>query len=80
MDIEKTVGEFVSKRFLNDGDAALSDEDSLLESGILDSAGIFELVTFLENQFGIAVDDEEIIVDNFDNIAKISGMVRSKQG
>lgn len=80
MDIEKTITEFVSKKFLNESDATLSRDDSLLESGILDSAGIFELVSFMEDKFGISVNDEEIIVNNFDNVASITRLVQEKQG
>ena len=72
MDIQTKVSEFLSKKFLNDGQEQLGADAPLLESGILDSAGIFELVTFLEDQFNISVSDEEIVVENFENIGSIS--------
>ena len=59
-------------------DSSLSSDKSLLESGILDSAGIFELVVFLEKEFGVTINDEDIIVDNFENVACITKFVQSK--
>jgi acyl carrier protein len=39
--------------------------DDLLNAGILDSLGIFQMVTFIEKQFGIQVPDEDVVFDNF---------------
>ena len=53
-------------------------DDSILESGLLDSAAIFELVSFLERTFSIEIDDEEIVPENFDSVASIAKTVESK--
>jgi len=50
-------------------------EDSLLDSGLLDSIGIFELVTFIEDTFGIKVDDAAIVPENFENVKLIAAFV-----
>ena len=47
----------------------LTPEISLLESGIMDSTGILELVLFLEEQFSIKIEDEEIVPENLDSVA-----------
>ncbi len=54
------------------------DETSFLEGGIVDSTNVLELVTFVEERFGISVEDEDILPDNFDSVAKLAAFVRRK--
>jgi acyl carrier protein len=56
----------------------LPTDESILESGILDSAGIFDLVAFLERTFDIRIHDEDIVADNFDSLASITKMVEAR--
>jgi acyl carrier protein len=81
VDIENKVRAHVEGHFLrSSGGTSLSNDESLLESGILDSAGIFERVVFLEKEFDVTINDEDIVVDNFENIACITKFVQSKTG
>jgi acyl carrier protein len=57
----------------------LSDNQSFLEAGIIDSTGILELVTFLERTYGIHISDDELIPENLDSFNNISRYIRSKQ-
>jgi acyl carrier protein len=59
--------------------SVLTDDDSLLELGIIDSTGILELVGFLEQHFGILVDDEELVPENLDTISRLAAFVDRKQ-
>ncbi len=80
MDIEGTIKEFIEKRFLYSKDEkGISSDDSLLDSGLIDSTGIFELVSFIEEKFGVEVLDSEITPDNFDTMGKIVAFVKTKQ-
>jgi acyl carrier protein len=58
----------------------LKNDYPLLEKEVLDSMGIFQVVSFLEAEFGIVVDDEDLVPDNFGTIDLIAGLVESKQG
>jgi len=79
VDIENKVRAYIEENFLrSSGGGSFSNDDSLLESGILDSAGIFELVVFLEKEFAVTISDEDIIVDNFDNVTCITKFIQSK--
>lgn len=53
-------------------------EDNLLESGIIDSLGILDLVSFLEQEFGIMVGDDELIPENFESVDRLSSFVERK--
>lgn len=59
--------------------ANLSDDDSLLAKGILDSIEIVKLTTFLEETFDIRVGDEDLVPENFETIASLSRYVESRR-
>ena len=56
----------------------LRDDTSLLEQGIVDSTGILEVIMFLENTFGMQIEDAEIVPENLDTIDNIAGFVARK--
>ncbi len=58
----------------------LKDDYPLLANEVLDSMGIFSVVSVLETEFGIEVDDEELVPENFGTIADIARLVEQKQG
>lgn len=77
--IAPVVRQFIADSFMyREGLASLSDDDSLLDKGLIDSTGVLELVFFLEKSFCIKVDDDEVIPDNLDSIARISQFVSRK--
>jgi acyl carrier protein len=75
---EAEVRQFIADRFLFGDDKKLGDNDSLLEGGIIDSTGILEVVAYLEEHFGIKVDNDEMIPDNLDKIASIGAFLKQK--
>ncbi len=72
------VREFIVENFLFGADDGLTDKTSFLDDGIIDSTGILELVSFLEEDFGIEVDDEELIPENLDSIKNVVGYLEKK--
>ena len=75
------VRTFIEENYLfREALSDLSDTDSLLESGMMDSTGILELVAFLESEFPIVMSDAEIVPENLDSIASIAGYVERKLG
>lgn len=77
MDIKGQVKEFFKENFMAEMDG-ISDTDSFLENGIIDSTGVLELVLFLEETYGIKVEDDEIIPENLDSLENIATYVTSK--
>jgi acyl carrier protein len=69
---------FVIENYLFGEEGKLGNDDSFLETGIIDSTGVLELVRFLEATFGIKVADEELIPDNLDSINKIVAFLQTK--
>lgn len=79
MDIKNEVRQFIVKHFYVANPGSLSDELSLLENGIIDSTGVLEVISFIEATFGVAVEDDEMLPDNLDSIARIAAFVARKQ-
>ena len=79
-EIRDKVRNFIIENFLFGKDDGLTDETSFLEGGIIDSTGILELVSFLEEEFGIAVEDEELIPEYLDSIKNVVGYLEGKIG
>lgn len=57
----------------------LGDDERLLESGILDSMGVMELMVFIEEEFGIEVADAEITEANLGSVSSIAGYIDRKK-
>jgi acyl carrier protein len=71
--------EFIARNFLfSDKGYTYGDDASFLESGIIDSLGIIELVTFVEKTYGISVADNELLPENFDSVAKLGSYIVNK--
>lgn len=73
-----TVRQFVIENFLYGNDEKIGEETSFLHSGIIDSTGILELVGFLENTFGITLEDDELVPENLDSLLNISRFLERK--
>ena len=77
--IEQEVRRFISETFLFGRDADEVDRsDSLLKRGIIDSTGVLELVSFVEREFEIRVDDDELTPSNFDSIDRLVNFIERK--
>ena len=71
---------FIVDNFLFGQDSPrLTDDASFLETGIIDSTGFLELVTFLEQTYGITIADRELVPENMDSLARVSAFVARKR-
>jgi acyl carrier protein len=75
---KETIRTFIINNFLFGDAQNLRDNTSFLNEGIIDSTGILEVVSFLEETFSIHVDDHELIPDNLDSINNIDAYVTRK--
>lgn len=78
MQIVKQLREFITANYYVAPTTKLDEVDSFLGTGILDSTGVLELVTFVEGTFGVQVDDEELVPENFDSLAALGAFVERK--
>lgn len=69
--MDQEIKAFVYERFPAAKSQHLSDKDSILDTGVVDSLGIFEIVNYLVETHGIDIDEDDLVPENFDSIAAI---------
>ncbi|MBM4332168.1 MAG: acyl carrier protein [Deltaproteobacteria bacterium] len=79
MNIATVIRKFIIENFLFEDTGNLKEDTSFLESGVMDSTGVLELVSFIEETFGIVVEDEDLVPENLDSIARIARYIEKKQ-
>ena len=77
--IEDQIRECITKQSPLARKRGLRKDEPLLQNGVLDSLGILELVSCLEQEFGISVDDEDLAPDNFQTIERLAAFVAEKR-
>ncbi len=81
-DLRHDLRTFILDNFLfgqESAQAPLSDEESLLEAGIIDSTGILELVMFVETHCGLAIADEDLVPENLDSVSQLVRFIERKR-
>ncbi|MBK7543750.1 MAG: acyl carrier protein [Candidatus Competibacteraceae bacterium] len=80
MTIEKTIRCYILENFLfTDDESALNSQRSFIEAGLIDSTGILEIILFVEETFGVKVDDEEMLPENLDSVNNLVAFIGRKQ-
>ncbi len=78
-DIKSKLREFIKNNFLLGNDTSLNDEDSFMGKGIVDSTGILEVVSFVEENFNFKIPDEDLMPENLDSINNLVIYITKKQ-
>ncbi len=79
-EISEIVHKFIQENFLFDSGKRLDDNESFVGSGVIDSTGIQELISFLEERFDITFQDDELVRDNLDSVSSVSTFLYRKVG
>ena len=77
--IKDKIRSYILENFLfTDDQSALNDEDSFMTQGIIDSTGILEVIFFLEEEFNVKVENEEMVPENLDSVNNLVAFVEKK--
>ncbi len=80
MELRTEIRDFIVDNFMMGmNPEELSDSDSLLDKGIIDSTGVLELVGFLEENYQIQIEDEELVPENLDSVNNLANFIQKKQ-
>ena len=79
METVRVVKEFIVSSFEN-VPSDISEEEQLIDSGIIDSMGILKVLGFIEKQFGVKVPERDVTPDNFDSITTIASYIDRRKG
>jgi len=78
--VETVIKDYISRELVRDPALLpVADETSLLESGILDSLSLLQLVVFLEGRFGITVGDADLLPEHFATVNAICAYLRTRE-
>ena len=78
-DVKQEIVKFIEENFvMGRKNITLDPEKSLIESGIMDSTGVLELVMFLEERYNIKIEDEELVPENLDTINNLVAFLQKK--
>lgn len=75
---EEIKGFIVETFLLGDTTTEFVDGDSFMDNGIIDSTGILELISFVEDNYKISIDEAEMVPDNLDSLNHLSGFILQK--
>jgi acyl carrier protein len=80
MSTNSEIKTFILQNYLfTDDQSVLSEDDSLIQKGIVDSTGMLELVNHLEDTYGFKVADEEMVPENLDSVSNIVRFIERKR-
>jgi acyl carrier protein len=79
--LEAVINDYISRELVQDATLLpLGNATSLLETGVLDSLSLLRLVVFVQERFGIMVDDADLVPEHFDSVDAICAYLRSRDG
>jgi len=79
-DIETTLAKHIATTILKQPNRALKDTDPIISSGLIDSFNLVDLALFIEDKFGVRIDDSELNAQTFDSVAQLAALIRQRQG
>jgi acyl carrier protein len=76
--VKQQLRGFLAENFLFGNELEVADDDSLQDAGIIDSTGVMELVTWIEETFGVTVGDDELLPENLDTVNRLTRFLQRK--
>ncbi len=78
--MKNTIRQYILSNLLfTDDESVLQDDESFLDGGIIDSTGVMEIILFIEDTFGIKVNDDEMLPANLDSVDNLVAFIKRKQ-
>lgn len=78
MDAETRVRSFIRRNFVYADNHEIAHDESLMARGVVDSTGILELIDFIEEEFGVTLQDHDLVPENLDSISNIVRLLARK--
>jgi acyl carrier protein len=78
-DISIQLAQFIATEILKQPERAIAEDETLISSGLVDSFSLVDLALFVEDKFGVRIDDTELKADTFDTLAQLGDLIRQRQ-
>jgi acyl carrier protein len=74
------LGQYIARQLLKQPNRALKVDEPLISSGLIDSFSLVDLSMFIEERFGVRLDDSELNAGTFDSLAQLADLIAQRQG
>ena len=78
-DISIQLAQFIATEILKQPGRVIAEDETLISSGLVDSFSLVDLALFVEDKFGVRIDDTELKADTFDTLAQLGDLIRQRQ-
>ncbi|HEX6271158.1 MAG TPA: acyl carrier protein [Anaerolineales bacterium] len=78
-DVSEQLSAFITIKILKQPDRAIEPSESLISSGLIDSFSLMDLALFVEDTFGVRIEDTELNAETFDNLAQLESLIESRK-
>jgi len=79
-DIQAALAQYIAAQILKQPNRTVQPDEPIISSGLIDSFHLVDLALFVEDQFGVRLDDAELTREAFDSIAQLAEVIRQRQG
>jgi len=77
--ISSNLAKFIAEKILKQPNRAIAVDQSLISSGLIDSFSLMDLALYIEDTFGVRIEDTELNADTFDNLTQLTSLIESRQ-
>lgn len=77
--MKEQIAQYIANEFLKDPDRVIEPDESIISSGLIDSFNLVDLALFVEEAFGVRIDDAELTADVFDSIHDLVAIITERQ-
>ena len=78
-EITSTLAKFIAEKILKQPNKVISADEALISSGLIDSFSLMDLALFIEDTFGVRVEDTELNAETFDNLTQLAALIASRK-
>ena len=78
-DIKEKLNKYITKEILNEKGRTLGSDESLIKSGLIDSFSLMDLGLFVEDNFGVRIEDTELNAETFDTLSQLEQLILSRR-
>lgn len=77
--ITSVTAKFIAEKILKQPNKAIGNDEALISSGLIDSFSLMDLALFVEDTFGVRIEDTELNAQTFDTLTQLAALVASRQ-
>ena len=78
-EIKTKLSQYIAKEILKNSKRVIKDDEAIISSGMIDSFHLVDLSLFVENEFGVRIDDSELNKETFDTVDQLAALIESRK-